>query len=217
MIARIHGCGRGTRGLVAYVTHNQNSPQNSPPSTAAGVGFAESVNFLQCAPQLAGLIMARTAADAEFLKRESGHLDQGPEIEEAVRPLQPQSGRAGVVADHPADRLRLEVDVTRACRRPPRLSDVRQRRLRRQPIKFLCRGDLPVHPRFCLVGRKSPKNQWVISPRFGRPTVGPTSLCRWLALGTPESGFLDRAQPLPRLSASSSRRASSSLMSVGHP
>ena len=120
MIARIHGCGRATRGLVAYVTHNQNSPQNSPPSTAAGVGFAESVNFLQCAPQLAGLIMARTAADAEFLKRESGHLDQGPEIEEAVRPLQPQSGRAGVVADHPADRLRLEVDVTRACRRPPR-------------------------------------------------------------------------------------------------
>ena len=94
MIARIHGCGRGTRGLVAYVTHDQTSPQNPPPSTAAGVGFAESVNFPQCAPQLAGLIMARTAADAEFLKREAGISTKGRKLK---RPFAHFSLRLGAL------------------------------------------------------------------------------------------------------------------------
>ncbi|MCE2541240.1 MAG: hypothetical protein J4G16_12910 [Acidobacteria bacterium] len=47
MIARIHAGGRGVRGLVAYITHDQSSADERQPTTADRVGL---VAGLTCRP-----------------------------------------------------------------------------------------------------------------------------------------------------------------------
>ena len=72
MIARIHAGGRGMRGLVAYITHDQSSADERQPTSADRVGLVAGLNMPTDDPHLAGLIMARTAADAKAIKRLAG-------------------------------------------------------------------------------------------------------------------------------------------------
>ena len=80
MIARIHAGGRGVRGLVAYITHDQSSADERQPTTADRVGLVAGLNIPTDDPHLAGLIMARTAADAEAIKRLAGTSSRGRKL-----------------------------------------------------------------------------------------------------------------------------------------
>ena len=80
MIPRIHAGGRGVRGLVAYITHDQSSADERQPTTADRVGLVVGLNMPTDDPHLAGLIMARTAADAEAIKRLAGTSSRGRKL-----------------------------------------------------------------------------------------------------------------------------------------
>ena len=80
MIARIHAGGRGVRGLVAYITHDPSSADQPQPTTADRVGLVAGLNMPTDDPHLAGLIMARTAADAEAIKRLAGTSSRGRKL-----------------------------------------------------------------------------------------------------------------------------------------
>ena len=80
MIARIHVGGRGMRGLVAYITHDSSSADERQPTTADRVGLVAGLNMPTDDPHLAGLIMARTAADAEDIKRLAGTSSRGRKL-----------------------------------------------------------------------------------------------------------------------------------------
>ena len=80
MIPRIHAGGRGVRGLVAYITHDQSSADERQPTTADRVGLVAGLNIPTDDPHLAGLIMARTAADAEAIKRLAGTSSRGRKL-----------------------------------------------------------------------------------------------------------------------------------------
>ena len=80
MIPRIHAGGRGVRGLVAYITHDPSSPDQRQPTTAERVGMVAGLNLPTDDPYLAGLIMARTAADAEDIKQLAGTSSRGRKL-----------------------------------------------------------------------------------------------------------------------------------------
>ena len=80
MIQRIHAGGRGVRGLVAYVTHDQPSAGARQPTTDERVGLVAGLNIPTDDPHLAGLIMARTAADAETIKELAGTSSRGRKL-----------------------------------------------------------------------------------------------------------------------------------------
>ena len=80
MIPRIHAGGRGVRGLVAYITHDPSSPDQRQPTTAERVGLVAGLNLPTDDPHLAGLIMARTAADAEDIKQLAGTSSRGRKL-----------------------------------------------------------------------------------------------------------------------------------------
>ena len=80
MIPRIHAGGRGVRGLVAYITHDPASPGKRPPTTAERVGLVAGLNLPTDDPHLAGLIMARLAADAEVIKELAGTSSRGRKL-----------------------------------------------------------------------------------------------------------------------------------------
>ena len=80
MIPRIHAGGRGVRGLVAYVTHDQPSAGERQPTTAERVGLVAGLNLPTDDPHLASLIMARTAADAEVIKQLAGTSSRGRKL-----------------------------------------------------------------------------------------------------------------------------------------
>ena len=80
MIPRIHTGGRGVRGLVAYITHDPSSAGEPQPTTAERVGLVAGLNLPTDDPHLAGLIMARTAADAEDIKQLAGTSSRGRKL-----------------------------------------------------------------------------------------------------------------------------------------
>ncbi len=80
MIPRIHDGGRGVRGLVAYITHDASSPNERQPTSADRVGLVVGLNIPTDDPHLAGLIMARTAADAEAIKQLAGTSSRGRKL-----------------------------------------------------------------------------------------------------------------------------------------
>ncbi len=80
MIPRIHAGGRGLRGLVAYITHDRSSADERRPTTADRVGLVAGLNIPTDDPHLAGLIMARTAADAEDIKQLAGTSSRGRKL-----------------------------------------------------------------------------------------------------------------------------------------
>ena len=80
MIPRIHTGGRGVRGLVAYITHDPASPDGRQPTTDDRVGLVAGLNLPTDDPHLAGLIMARTAADAEDIKQLAGTSSRGRKL-----------------------------------------------------------------------------------------------------------------------------------------
>ena len=80
MIPRIHAAGRGVRGLVAYITHDPASPGERHPTTDERVGLVAGLNLPTDDPHLAGLIMARTAADAEDIKQLAGTSSRGRKL-----------------------------------------------------------------------------------------------------------------------------------------
>ncbi len=80
MIPRIHDGGRGVRGLVAYFTHDPPSAGERRPTTADRVGLVVGLNIPTDDPHLAGLIMARTAADAEAIKQLAGTSSRGRKL-----------------------------------------------------------------------------------------------------------------------------------------
>ncbi len=80
MIPRIHDGGRGVRGLVAYITHDASSPDERQPTSADRVGLVVGLNIPTDDPHLAGLIMARTAADAEAIKQLAGTSSRGRKL-----------------------------------------------------------------------------------------------------------------------------------------
>ena len=80
MIPRIHVGGRGVRGLVAYITHDPSSPDERQPTTDERVGLVAGLNLPTDDPHLAGLIMARTAADAEVIKQLAGTSSRGRKL-----------------------------------------------------------------------------------------------------------------------------------------
>ena len=80
MIPRIHTGGRGVRGLVAYITHDPSSPDQRQPTTDERVGLVAGLNLPTDDPHLAGLIMARTAADAEDIKQLAGTSSRGRKL-----------------------------------------------------------------------------------------------------------------------------------------
>ena len=80
MIPRIHTGGRGVRGLVAYITHDQSSADQRQPTTDERVGLVAGLNLPTDDPHLAGLIMARTAADAEDIKQLAGTSSRGRKL-----------------------------------------------------------------------------------------------------------------------------------------
>ena len=80
MIPRIHAGGRGVRGLVAYITHDQSSADQRQPTTAERVGLIAGLNLPTDDPHLASLIMARTAADAEDIKQLAGTSSRGRKL-----------------------------------------------------------------------------------------------------------------------------------------
>ena len=80
MIARIHVGGRGMRGLVAYITHDPSLADERQPTTADRVGLVAGLNMPTDDPHLASLIMARTAADAEDIKRLAGTSSRGRKL-----------------------------------------------------------------------------------------------------------------------------------------
>ena len=81
MIPRIHAGGRGLRGLVAYITHDPASPGERHPTSDERVGLVAGLNLPTDDPHLAGLIMARTAADAEDIKRLAGTSSRGRKLQ----------------------------------------------------------------------------------------------------------------------------------------
>ena len=87
MIPRIHAGGRGVRGLVAYITHDPSSPDQRQPTTAERVGMVAGLNLPTDDPHLAGLIMARTAADAETIKELAGTSSRGRKLKAPFRHL----------------------------------------------------------------------------------------------------------------------------------
>ena len=80
MIPRIHTGGRGVRGLVAYITRDPASPGERNPTTDERVGLVAGLNLPTDDPYLAGLIMARTAADAEDIKQLAGTSSRGRKL-----------------------------------------------------------------------------------------------------------------------------------------
>ena len=80
MIPRIHAGGRGVRGLVAYITHDPASPGERHPTTDERVGLVAGLNLPTDDPHLAGLIMARLAADAEDIKQLAGTSSRGRKL-----------------------------------------------------------------------------------------------------------------------------------------
>ena len=80
VIPRIHAGGRGVRGLVAYITHDASSPGERHPTTDERVGLVAGLNLPTDDPHLAGLIMARTAADAEVIKQLAGTSSRGRKL-----------------------------------------------------------------------------------------------------------------------------------------
>ncbi len=80
MIPRIHDGGRGVRGLVAYITHDASSPGERQPTSADRVGLVVGLNIPTDDPHVAGLIMARTAADAENIKQLAGTSSRGRKL-----------------------------------------------------------------------------------------------------------------------------------------
>ena len=80
MIPRIHAGGRGGRGLVAYITHDRPSAGERQPTTDERVGLVAGLNLPTDDPHLAGLIMARTAADAEVIKQLAGTSSRGRKL-----------------------------------------------------------------------------------------------------------------------------------------
>ena len=80
MISCIHAGGRGVRGLVAYITHDASSPGEPQPTTAERVGLVAGLNLPTDDPHLAGLIMARLAADAEVIKELAGTSSRGRKL-----------------------------------------------------------------------------------------------------------------------------------------
>ena len=80
MIPRIHAGGRGVRGLLAYITHDPSSAGERKPTTDNRVGLVAGLNLPTDDPHLAGLIMARTAADAEDIKRLAGTSSRGRKL-----------------------------------------------------------------------------------------------------------------------------------------
>ena len=80
MIPRIHAGGRGVRGLVAYITHDPSSAGEPQPATDERVGLVAGLNLPTDDPHLAGLIMARTAADAEAIKQLAGTSSRGRKL-----------------------------------------------------------------------------------------------------------------------------------------
>ena len=80
MIPRMHTGGRGVRGLVAYITHDPASPGQRQPTTDERVGLVAGLNLPTDDPHLAGLIMARTAADAEDIKLLAGTSSRGRKL-----------------------------------------------------------------------------------------------------------------------------------------
>ena len=80
MIPHIHAGGRGVRGLVAYITHDPASPGERHPTTDERVGLVAGLNLPTDDPHLAGLIMARLAADAEDIKQLAGTSSRGRKL-----------------------------------------------------------------------------------------------------------------------------------------
>ena len=80
MIPCIHALGHGVRGLVAYTTHDQPSAGEPQPTTAERVGLVAGLNLPTDDPHLAGLIMARLAADAEVIKELAGTSSRGRKL-----------------------------------------------------------------------------------------------------------------------------------------
>ena len=80
MISCIHAGGRGVRGLVAYITHDASSPNQRQPTSDERVGLVAGLNLPTDDPHLAGLIMARTAADAEDIKQLAGTSSRGRKL-----------------------------------------------------------------------------------------------------------------------------------------
>ena len=80
MIGCIHAAGRGVRGVLAYVTHDQPSAGERQPTTDERVGLVAGLNIPTDDPHLAGLIMARTAADAETIKELAGTSSRGRKL-----------------------------------------------------------------------------------------------------------------------------------------
>ena len=76
----MHTGGRGVRGLVAYITHDPASPGERRPATDERVGLVAGLNLPTDDPHLAGLIMARTAADAEDIKLLAGTSSRGRKL-----------------------------------------------------------------------------------------------------------------------------------------
>ena len=87
MVPRIHHGGRGMSGLVDYVTHDQTTPDKSHPTSATRVGWIENLNLPACQPEIAALIMSRTAADADQIKREAGTSTRGRKLKKPVAHL----------------------------------------------------------------------------------------------------------------------------------
>ena len=79
-LARLHAGGRGVRGLLAYTTHDPSSPDQRQPTTDERVGLVAGLNLPTDDPHLAGLIMARTAADAETIKQLAGTSSRGRKL-----------------------------------------------------------------------------------------------------------------------------------------
>ena len=80
MISCIHALGHGVRGLVAYTTHDQPSAGDPQPTTDERVGLVAGLNLPTDDPHLAGLIMARLAADAEVIKELAGTSSRGRKL-----------------------------------------------------------------------------------------------------------------------------------------
>ena len=65
---------------MAYITHDASSPGEPQPTTDERVGLVAGLNLPTDDPYLAGLIMARTAADAEDLKELAGTSSRGRKL-----------------------------------------------------------------------------------------------------------------------------------------